>query len=396
MNRRSVNKPNFQSEMDCTYCAEFFHIVNDGLAVLDFSQGSNDRFIEVNDVFCNMLEYTREELLALSPIDISPEDAKQDMKCFIDRQKAGFDRKFTKEIVFLAKNDRRIPIELSGHVVEIDGRLIGFGIHHDITKRKIVEKEIKSQYENEVHLRQELEHQMNQRIEFARALVHEIKTSFTPILCNSQVLTNTVSDETSLRLARNIFRSALNLSNRIDEHFDLIRGEIGILKLEKTWINPSSLLNELVSEFSTRALLNEIVFLTDISTHLPPLWADVERLRQVVLNLLDNAIKYSHSDIKIQLRASYYDDKLHIFVEDNGPGISPEDKERVFQSYYQSGANPNKAGGLGLGLALCKYFVELHGGQIRITNGKFKGSIFHFYIPYNGITPPTNLKGLIK
>lgn len=364
------------------YSINFFHFINDGLAIIDLSKGPFGQFIEVNDVFCSMLGYTHDELIGLSPIDITPEDLYHNARQFIDRQKSGTDRKIIREITLLSKNGRRVPTELSSHVVKLNGRLIGFGIHHDITKRKKFEQDLILSYEKELQLRQELQNQIHQRIEFARGLVHEIKTSFTPILCNSKVLTKIVTDETAILLTQNIFRAASNLNNRVDEHFDLIRSEVGILNLEYDWINPSSVLNEVVSEFKSRTLLNKNLFRTYISPDLPPLWADADRIRQIVLNLLDNASKFTAEGAEIIMRGYCRESKLYIHVEDNGTGIPHSKKEKIFQSYYRSKANPTKAGGLGLGLALCKYLIELHGGTIKIEDNKPSGSIFKLFIPY--------------
>lgn len=382
MKEQLKNDVDSQKELLHPYCIKFFHFVNDGLVVLDLSQGAGGQYIEANDIFCNMLGYTHEELIGLSPIDLSPKDLRQDMKQFIDRQKAGLERKVVKEVTFLTKNGSKVVTELSAHVVNLNGGLIGFGIHHDITNRKKFEQDLILGYEKELELRRELQNQNQQRIEFARGLVHEIKTSFTPILCNSEVLTKIVTDETALLLTQNIFRAASNLNRRVDEHFDLIRGEVGILNLEYNWISPSNLLNEVASEFKSRALLDKNLFQTDIAPNLPPLWADAGRLSQIVLNLLDNASKFTNEGTEIILRANCSNSKLCIQVEDNGPGISHSEREKIFQSYYRSKANPRKAGGLGLGLALCKYLAELHNGEMRVGDKKPKGSIFKLSIPY--------------
>ncbi|WP_165802775.1 PAS domain-containing sensor histidine kinase [Dehalogenimonas alkenigignens] len=362
--------------------AELFRFVNDGLSVLDLTEAPVGKYLEVNDVFCNMLEYSRDELIGHSPVEISSGEFSGELRQFIQELRSGCKGNNTKEIVFKAKGGRCITTELSVHVVETNNRLLGFGIHHDITRRKQVEQELRLAYEKESQLRCELESLNNKRIEFARALVHEIKTSLTPIMCSIKVLTTMASDETAHLLTQNISRAASTLDHRIDEHYDLIRGEVGTLDLVYSWINPSEILEEIYLEFCTRASINKKRFIKDIESHIPPIWADDDRLKQIIENLLDNADKYTPEGSTIMLKAKQSDSTLFISVEDTGPGIPRRARSHVFRSYYRLSSSAKKAGGLGLGLALCKHLVELHGGKISIHGNKPQGCIVNVSIPY--------------
>ena len=122
---------------------------------------------------------------------------------------------------------------------------------HDITARKKAEEERENLYQRERNLRRQLEEEMKKRVEFTRTLAHELKTPLTPVMLSSQELVAMLKDETSLRLAKNISRGASNLSSRIDELLDLAKGEIGMLKLKREYIDVVKLLQEVVEEVST-------------------------------------------------------------------------------------------------------------------------------------------------
>ena len=119
----------------------------------------------------------------------------------------------------------------------------------------------------------------------------------------------------------------------------------------------------------------------DLPPSLPRVWADEERLRQVLLNLLSNATKSMREGEKIILRARRRGSRLVMEVEDTGPGIAEEERERLFDAYYRLVGDRENLSGLGLGLALSKTLVELHGGQIWVESQLGRGSTFGFSLP---------------
>jgi signal transduction histidine kinase len=112
--------------------------------------------------------------------------------------------------------------------------------------------------------------------------------------------------------------------------------------------------------------------------------ADERKIRQVVLNLLSNAIKFTPEGGRIEVGALPRDGSVEVSVTDTGVGIAPEDQEAVFEEFRQVGTAERKAEGTGLGLTLCRKFVELHGGRIRVTSQVGVGSTFTFTIPVRG------------
>lgn len=359
----------------------FFHLVNDGLGIVDFTPGTPDTYLEVNDSYCRMLGYTREEMLKLSPIDLCAPSYRNTLKKFIRHTKGGKERIAIKEAHFTRKDGKIIIFELNSHIVEMDGKLIGFGVHHDITKRKEMEKKLKEKYKSEANLRKKLELQMEQKIEFTRALVHELRTPLTPILCNCKTLSEMTEKGISLDLVSNIYRSATNLNSRVDELMDSARGELGTLKIVKNEINARKILEEIYEEFTLKIEVYRQTLHLNIGKNVSEITADGKRLKQIIWNLLENASKYSPEGTCIYLNAKMIKQGLKIEVKDFGSGIADNEKQKIFESYYQSKRNVKSTTGLGLGLALCKKLIELHGGHIIVKDSKPNGSIFAFTIP---------------
>src|SRR5207237_1534426 len=118
-----------------------------------------------------------------------------------------------------------------------------------------------------------------------------------------------------------------------------------------------------------------------VDKRLGQIHADERKIRQVVLNLLSNAIKFTPEGGRIEVRAVQMDGSVEVSVTDTGVGIAPEDQEAVFEEFRQVGTAAKKVEGTGLGLTLCRKFVELHGGRIWVKSQVGVGSTFAFTIP---------------
>ena len=236
-------------------------------------------------------------------------------------------------------------------------------------------------YNKEKELRHELEVEIDKRVEFTRALVHELKTPITPVLAATELLLDEIKEEPLRGLVESIDRGASNLNRRIDELLDLARGEVGMLRLNVQAIDPAPLLQEIVSNVIPLASHNGQSVSLEMPSPLPHVWADEERLRQVVMNLVNNALKFTPEGGEITLSAREDGANLIVEVHDTGRGMSAEEQKRLFEPYYQSESGRERFSGLGLGLALSKKLVELHGGQIWVKSQKGKGSTFGFSVP---------------
>jgi len=257
-------------------------------------------------------------------------------------------------------------------------------VARDVTERKRSEEKLQKLYEQERELRQELEAEMKKRVEFTRALAHELKTPLTPLMASSELLVNELREEPLLSLAKNINRSASNLNNRIDELLDLARGEIGMLQLKLEPVDLGRLLREVADDMSPMASSQGQSLILELPSSLPLARGDEGRLRQVVLNLLSNASKFTPEGGRIVLRARKDDASFVVEVQDTGYGMTAEEQQRLFEPYHRLESDREHLSGLGLGLALCKMLVELHGGQIWVQSQAGKGSTFGFSVPVEG------------
>ena len=268
-------------------------------------------------------------------------------------------------------------------ILSNEGNVVGsVHIARNVTERKRTEENLKELYEQEIELREGLEAERRTRIEFTRVLVHELKTPLTPMLASSQLLLEELhGEETLLRLAKNISQGTLNLSNRVDELLDLMRGETGILRLEIESVDLLPLLQKAADAIAPMASSNGHSLILDLPPFLPSVRADQGRLQQIILNLLNNASKFTPKGGEITLRARKNDDALVVEVQDTGHGITKEEHERIFDPYHRVENDRQRFSGMGLGLALCKKLVELHGGQIWVKSRPNEGSTFGFSLP---------------
>jgi signal transduction histidine kinase len=220
-------------------------------------------------------------------------------------------------------------------------------------------------------------------VEFTRALVHELKTPLTPIMSSSDLLVSGLTEEPWLSVAQNIQRGAINLNKRIGELLDLARGEIGMLRLNSKRVDMLKLLQNVGSEMSVVASSNGQILKVELPSSLALPWADEDRLRQITQNLLVNATKFTPEGGIITLRAKEQNGNIVVEVQDTGYGIPEEEQRRLFRPYHRQIGDREHLSGLGLGLALCKNLVQLHGGRIWVQSIEGKGATFSFSIPIN-------------
>jgi PAS domain S-box-containing protein len=267
--------------------------------------------------------------------------------------------------------------------IQYQGKRAILGHAMDITEQELAEEKLEEAYEKERRLRQELQIEVQRRVEFTRALVHELKTPLTPIMSSSDLLVSGLKEEPWLSVAQNIQRGAINLNKRIGELLDLARGEIGMLKLNPKRVDFLKLLQHVASEMSVLASSNGQKLKVELPESMPLPWADEDRLRQITQNLLVNATKFTPEGGTITLRAKEQNGSLIVEVQDTGYGISDEEQRRLFRPYHRQVGEREHLSGLGLGLALCKNLVQLHGGRIWVKSEEGKGATFSFSIPIN-------------
>jgi signal transduction histidine kinase len=220
--------------------------------------------------------------------------------------------------------------------------------------------------------------------EFLANMSHELRTPLNAIIGFSEVLLDPslkVTEEEQSQFLTDVLSSGKHLLGLINEVLDLAKIEAGKMELQ---IEPA-LLQDVVEAVSNTmrslAVKKSIDLRAQCDDGLAPFPMDGARVKQVLLNLVGNAIKFTPEGGKVWVRAGAKDGNVRVEVGDNGPGIAPEDQERIFLEFQQAGSDAGKPQGTGLGLALAKKFVEMHGGKIWLESEVGKGSRFFFTLP---------------
>ena len=341
-------------------------------------QGRQFKF--VNDYFYQAVGVSRDELLGTDPMAIVlPEDRSMVRENAIKMLRGERLSPYKYRIITKYGQVRWMLEGLAS--IQYQGKRATLGHSMDITEPELAEAKLQELYAEEKKVRRELEAEVQRRIRFTRALVHELKTPLTPVLASSELLMAELHDEPWVSIAGNIHRGALNLSKRIDGLLDLAKVEIGILQLNTKMVDVQELLQRVTNDITAMVSRNGQTMKLDVPPSLPMIWADEERLQQVLLNLLVNASKFTHEGGVITLKAEDHGTELIVEVRDTGPGIPEEQQARLFQPYYRYLSDREQLHGLGLGLALSKLLVELHGGRIWVISKVGEGSTFGFALP---------------
>jgi len=230
----------------------------------------------------------------------------------------------------------------------------------------------------------QLEAASRHKSEFLANMSHELRTPLNAIIGFSEVLGERMFgalNEKQEEYLKDIHASGQHLLSLINDILDLSKIEAGRMELELTDFDLHATLDNALTLVRERAGRRGIALVLTVDERLAQVRADERKVRQVVLNLLSNAIKFTPEGGGIHVRAVPVDGMVEISVRDTGVGIAPEDQEAIFEEFRQVGTAAKKVEGTGLGLALSRKFVDLHGGRIWVTSQVGTGSAFTFTIP---------------
>jgi signal transduction histidine kinase len=230
----------------------------------------------------------------------------------------------------------------------------------------------------------QLEVASQHKSEFLANMSHELRTPLNAIIGFSEVLTDRMFGELNEKqeeYLRDIYASGTHLLSLINDILDLSKIEAGRMELELSEFDLPTAIENALMLVRERAGRRSIALHADIDTRLGQIQADERKVRQVVLNLLSNAIKFTPEGGRIDVGAVPKDGFVEVSVSDTGIGIAPEDQEKVFEEFKQVGTAAKKIEGTGLGLTLCRKFVELHGGRIWVKSEIGHGATFTFTLP---------------
>ncbi len=226
--------------------------------------------------------------------------------------------------------------------------------------------------------------------EFLASMSHELRTPLNAVIGFSDVLLEQMFGELNERqeaYIRDIRDSGRHLLELINEILDLSRIEAGRMELEVGPLSLPELMEHGLAMIRERATQHRITVSLDVAPEVGIVWGDELKLKQVVLNLLTNAVKFTPDGGTVEATATVVGAEARVTVRDTGIGIAEDEQERIFEAFQRGGRSPQaSAEGTGLGLTLSKQIVELHGGQLWMTSRLGGGSTFGFSIPVR--TPP--------
>lgn len=276
---------------------------------------------------------------------------------------------------------------------------IMIGINYDITQQKKAEKRQK-EYANELELknfqlkqaRREAIKASKAKSEFLATMSHEIRTPMNSIIGMAEILSDTNLTDQQKNYLEILINASDNLLNLINDILDLSKIESGMIEIEEIEFNLDELTDSLVDLFAKQAFDKGIEFLYFIDNDVPKcLKGPANRLRQILINLLGNAVKFTkEGEVELKVALDKFISKnqndyavLEFKVRDTGIGIKPEDQQKIFSSFTQvDSSNTRQYGGTGLGLAISKRLIKMMDGSLELESTYGEGSSFSFKIPF--------------
>lgn len=291
------------------------------------------------------------------------------------------------------KDGSLFPVEISLSPNWIEGSLHVIASVRDITERKLVEDHIlalREQYTAELTLKneqlearsREAEQANRLKSEFLASMSHELRTPLHTIIGFSELLTEQLEgplNPKQQRFAGHILQDARHLLELINEVLDISKIESGRLELRREPFDFSQCVEEVLGGIRHQAAAKNITLENKNSFH-ASLYADRLRVKEILYNLLNNAVKFTPEGRRVWVESAREGDFLHVSVCDTGIGIPENEHAAIFDKFYQAGDSGVREG-TGLGLPITRHLVELHGGTISVESRPGQGSRFNVTLP---------------
>jgi PAS domain S-box-containing protein len=288
--------------------------------------------------------------------------------------------------ILITKDGREIPIEDSGAPIkDAAGNIIGvIVVFHDVSGRRRAEKEREQLLKNEQAARSEAEAANRLKDEFLATVSHELRTPLNAILGWAAMLNRgKLEEETARKALRVIERNARAQAEIIDDILDVSRIVTGKLRINSQPVEMSAIIQAAIDTIRPAAAAKGITLRILLDHDAGLVLGDSDRLQQIIWNLLSNAIKFTPRAGRIEIRLERADSHIEVRVSDSGIGIDKQFLPYVFEQFRQADASLTRAHtGLGLGLAIVRHLVELHGGTVSAESaGQGQGAEFIVQLP---------------
>lgn len=370
----------------------------------------DDRFVECNQAALTLLGHvSRDAFLGSTPTDISPErqpDGRLSAESALEHIHAAFHHG-SHRFDWLCRRADGTPfmVDVSLVPITLRGETMLHVTWRDVTARILEHDQLEQAVADRTRELQEANARLLEldklKSSFLSTASHELRTPLTSILGFAKLIrrdairlggslepAQTASAGLAARMVDNaaiIIGESLRLTRLINDLLDLNRIESGRMEWHDRLVHVPELAREALAFMRGQADTHPGLSLAAaIDDAVPPLWADPDRIKQVILNLLANAFKFAPQGL-VELRLSAGPaGEVVLQVEDSGPGVPPEEQERIFEKYHQAATDSAKPQGAGLGLAICRQIVEHYGGRIWVESPPGRGARFLVTLPGSG------------
>lgn len=338
-----------------------------------------------NDGAQRLLGYRAEEIIGKPSAMLLPPERAQEEEENLARLRRG-ERVERGATVRVARDGRRIDVSVTvSPLKDRDGHVVGAStIIHDITERKRAEEALKAAKLSAEQAKAAAEQASKAKDHFLAVLSHELRTPLAPVVTALSMLQDDPRVDAGIREMLEMVRRNVDLEGRlIDDLLDVARIARGKIELEKKVVPLCEVIRRAVEVCKPDIEARRLHFGVDIGRDAPYLvHADTARLQQVFWNLLKNAIKFTPHGGCVGVRCRLNDHTVIAEINDSGMGIEPAELARIFTAFEQDRSTARPFGGLGLGLAIARAIVEMHGGTIEAhSEGPQRGATFRVRLP---------------
>lgn len=338
--------------------------------------------IDCNQGLSTISGYTTEELIGADGVKLLI--AEESHEIVMANIKASYEKAY--EVVGIRKNGDKYPLRLEARMIPYEGREVRVVEFRDITEQKKTEQKLTIALENATE---------SDRLKsaFLATMSHELRTPLNAIIGFSDIISEELSIEDIVSFNKNINSSGYHLLSIVEDLFDITLIETGQTRIKLEDVNVYSVLNDVqeivvIEQLNTNKNNLEIKRKTYSENEEFIVHTDSSKLKQVLINLLKNAIKFTHEGFisyGFEIETIHQKSMLKFYVEDTGIGIPEGKRELIFDVFRQvEDSDTRLYGGTGIGLSISKKITELLGGEIWLESEEGKGSTFYFTIPLKG------------